>query len=409
MHTEISDTSRYVQNVSPLASNAAIQTYVADEVSTRLLAQVDVDAYVKDALPTRRAKARRPAPSAFEGFVHEAVLRVVQSKQFQTLWDEANRIAHTQLDNVLTGSHNSAIVRDPNGTVSIDLSAVVNQVVQRLQSTGIDLFSKIPIVKVGGQIPIFQSKDLYQIRKAVGLFNKIAYLLPFLVLACFGGAVWLSKNRRKGFLAAAICFGLGALDRWYRPDRRPALLSQRNELDLPEDAAAAVFDTLVRFFRVSVRAALLFSVIVIVAVFFSGPSKAATAFRRSVQRSANWLGTQTDEAGWGWLGSHAFFVKYKRPMRIIVTVVALRGAVPMEAPDPDGDLLDRRHRARAARPHRVLRAGTHGEANRSRSRRSTRSPTPLLAYCSVDSAFGSAFDASARTEIRYEHATMVTR
>ena len=269
-----------------------------------------------------------------QGFVHEAVLRVVQSKQFQTLWDDANRIAHTQLDNVLTGSHNSAIVHDPNGTVSIDLSAVVNQVVQRLQATGIDLFSKIPIVKIGGQIPIFQSKDLYQIRKAVGLFNKIAYLLPFLVLACFGGAVWLSQNRRKGFLAAAICFGLGALIVGIGLTVGRHFYLSATSSNLPEDAAAAVFDTLVRFLRVSVRATLLFSVVIIVAVFFSGPSRAAAAFRRSVQRSANWLGAQSDEAGWGWLGAHSFFVKYKRAMRIIVTVVAFAVLFRWKHPTP---------------------------------------------------------------------------
>ena len=55
VHTQLKDTSRYVQTIKPLASNPAVQAYVADQVTTSLFDQVDVESYVRNALP-RAAK-----------------------------------------------------------------------------------------------------------------------------------------------------------------------------------------------------------------------------------------------------------------------------------------------------------------------------------------------------------------
>ena len=46
--TQVLDTDRYVATVKPLATNPAVQNYIADTVSTNLLAQVDVKAYVTE-------------------------------------------------------------------------------------------------------------------------------------------------------------------------------------------------------------------------------------------------------------------------------------------------------------------------------------------------------------------------
>src|SRR4051794_8092786 len=47
--TQVLDTDRYVATVKPLAFHPAIQNYVADTITTNLLAQVDVKAYVNQA------------------------------------------------------------------------------------------------------------------------------------------------------------------------------------------------------------------------------------------------------------------------------------------------------------------------------------------------------------------------
>src|SRR5438874_10361984 len=84
--TQVLDTDRYVATVKPLAKNPAVQNYIADTVTTNLLAQVDVNAYVNQALPPQAQVLGGPMTSAVQGFVHEATLRFVQSSAFERIW-----------------------------------------------------------------------------------------------------------------------------------------------------------------------------------------------------------------------------------------------------------------------------------------------------------------------------------
>ena len=333
-HTQITDTNRYVENVTPLASDPAVQAYVTDDITNRLIGAVDVEAYLKDLLPARLAPIAGPVSTAFTTFVHEATEKFVTSDQFKTLWIEANRRVHAALVKVLTGEHSDAIVQGPKGLVSIDLSVVVQKVLQALDARGITLFDRIPAAQIGRQIPIFQSDQLYKARKAVGLLDKLALILPFLVVGCFGAAIWLSRNRRRGFIKAAICFAIGALVLaiGLKVGRGAYLNAVTSEL--PHDAAATIYDTLLRFLTTSVRAVGTVSVIVVIAAFFSGPSRLATWFRWRVRHAAWWLGQQSDGAGWGWLGRSAPIARAKTGIRIAIAVVAFAVVFFWKHPTP---------------------------------------------------------------------------
>jgi hypothetical protein len=332
---QINDTGRYVQTVKPLASDPAVLAYVAEDVSQQLFERVDIKQYVEDALPKRADVLAGPLTSALQGFVRTAVERVLATDQFQSLWLEANRIAHTQMVNVLTGSDSGEITATANGAVTVDLSSVTKLVQQRLAETGIDLFSRIPIASIGGKITIFQSNDLYKARSALSILNTVAWVLPFIVIGCLGAAIYLSRNRRRGFVASAIAFAIGAgilaLALWAG---RGAYLNAATGRELPYDAAAAVYDTLLRFLHTSVRAALFLSAIVLIAVFFAGPSRFAVWFRLRVRQGANWLGRQSDEADWEWLAPNAFVVKRKRGLRVLVAALAFLVLFRWKHPTP---------------------------------------------------------------------------
>ena len=280
LRNELADPGRYIHTVKPLSSNPAIQSYVADEITKELFARVDIDTYVKDALPERAQALAGPLTGAVQSFVREATLRVIETDQFQKLWVDANRIAHAQLMNLLTGQHSDAISTTSNGAVQIDLSSVAKLVSDQLQSSGIDLFAKIPVADVGGKITLFQSKDLYKVRTAVGIINTLTWVLPLLVFGAFGGVIYLSRSRRRGFVRAAIAFTLGALAlSLFLFVARGLYLHAATNNGLPYDAAAAVYDTLLRFLHTAVRAVLAFSIVVLIAVFFAGPSRLAVWFR----------------------------------------------------------------------------------------------------------------------------------
>jgi hypothetical protein len=332
---QINDTGRYVSTVEPLADNPALQAYVADDVSNQLFERVNIKEYVEDALPKRAEALAGPLTGALQGFVRQAVQRILQTEQFHQLWDEANRVAHTQLENILTGNEDGTVSADANGAVTVNLSAVTKLVQEQLASTGIDLFSDIPIANVGGKITIFQSQDLYKARTALKVLDTLAFVLPFVIIGCFAGAVFLSRNRRLGFVGCAVAFALGAsILALALFVGRGAYLNAATGQELPYDAAAAVYDTLLRSLHTSVRAVLFLSAIVVIAVFFAGPSRFSVWFRIRVRQGANWLGVQSDQAGWQWLAPNAFIVKRKRGLRVAVAAVAFLILFRWDHPTP---------------------------------------------------------------------------
>lgn len=332
---QINDTGRYVSTVEPLAENPALQAYVAEDVSNQLFERVDIKQYVEDALPKRADALAGPLTSALQGFVRQAVERILQTDQFDRLWEEANRVAHTQLVNILSGNEDGTVSANANGEVTVNLSEVTKLVQEQLASTGIDLFSNIPIANVGGKITIFRSQDLYKARTALKVLDTLAFVLPFVIIACFAGAVYLSRNRRLGFVGCALAFALGAaILALALFVGRGAYLNAATGQDLPYDAAAAVYDTILRSLHTSVRAVLFLSAIVVIAVFFAGPSRFSVWFRIRVRQGANWLGVQSDQAGWQWLAPNAFIVKRKRGLRIVVAVLAFLVLFRWDHPTP---------------------------------------------------------------------------
>ncbi len=335
LNSQVGDTGRYVQNVKPLSADPAIQSYVADDITRELFARVDISTYVKDALPDRAQVLAAPLTTALRSFVREATLRIIRTDQFQKLWIQANRVAHSQLENVLTGKETAGITATSNGAVQIDLSSVATLVNDQLRSTGIDLFSQIPAGNVGGKITLFQSNQLYRVRRAVGVLNTLAYVLPILVFSAFGGAIYLSRSRRRGFVLAAVAFTVGAfLLAVLLFVARGLYLDAATSNKLPYDAAAAVYDTLVRFLHTAVRAVLTFSIIVLITVFFAGPSRFAVWFRSRVAWAAEWLGAESHRAGWDWLAPNGYVVHYKRTLRIVTAALAFLWLVATHHPTP---------------------------------------------------------------------------
>ena len=319
----ISDTDRYVQTIKPLASDPAVQAFVAEDISQQLFDRVDIKGYVKDALPDKAQVLSGPLTSALQGFVRQAVETILATDQFQDLWVEANRVAHSQLVSVLTGETTGGVTANANGAVTVDLSAVTKLVQQQLASTGIDLFSRIPIASIGGKITVFQSNDLYKARSGFRILNTLGWIMPFLVVACFGGAIYLSKSRRRGFVASAIAFMLGGfILATALFVGRGLYLNAATSNNLPYDAAAAFYDSLVRFLHTSVKAVSFFSIIMIIAVFLAGPSRFAVWFRLRTRQGANWLGAQSDAAGWELLAPNELVVKRKKGLRIVVAALA---------------------------------------------------------------------------------------
>lgn len=197
---ELLDTDTYVATVTPLATNPAIQTQVAKVVSARLVARSDLERRIKAVLPARADFLATPASQGVQAAVDRAVLAVVRSERFTQLWVAANRTAHGQVVELLTGSGGALALHDDR--ITLDLSAVVADVKQRLDAEGITFLDRVDVA-TGAELTLFQSNTLTHVQGPVRLLNDLVVVLPIVAVVLLFGAVALARDHRRGLVRAA--------------------------------------------------------------------------------------------------------------------------------------------------------------------------------------------------------------
>jgi hypothetical protein len=332
-HDEVSDTDRYVETVAPLADSPEVQAAVTTRLTDRIMDLLDVEAVTKDAVDALAERGLRPRAVAtlgalsgpltqgVETFVGNQVGRIVGSDEFADAWAQANRVAHTQMVAVLSGETGEA-VEVSGGTVQLNLGVVIDRVKERLLDGGFTLASRIP--QVSAEITLFQSDELARAQTAFRLLDAAARALPVIALVLLGVAVAVSVRRRRtltigALVIAASMLALGLALNLFRIAYLDAVPSDR----LPADAAAVIFDQLVEFIRLNLRALLVVSLAVAFVAWVSGPDPAPAAARRGTTRALDSVRSRRDSAGLGTGPVGDLLYTYRVPLRVVV----LGGAV----------------------------------------------------------------------------------
>ncbi|MFE5867480.1 hypothetical protein ACFQ6V_02370 [Streptomyces roseifaciens] len=335
-NSQVSDTDRYVQTVAPLAKDPAVQNAVTDRLTTRVVDNVDVKG-ITDSLSNALAKTDAPPAvvdkshllagplkNAITTAVHTVIDKVVTSDQFAQLWDGANRKAHAALVKTLTGEGNSA-VEAKGDSVVLDLGTVIDNVKQKLVAEGYEKAANIP--DVDKTIPLFQTDKLDDAQSTMRLLNVVGTWLPVIVIVLAAFAVWAAPAHRVALMVTAI--GIGVMMVLLLVG---LVVARRIYLDsvptttLPSDAAAAVYDTFVRFLRNSTRTVLVTAVITAVAAYLYGPGRGARFIRSASSRATGATGRAMARSGLRtgatghWLETHR---RWTTGIVIVAAVVAL--------------------------------------------------------------------------------------
>lgn len=295
---EILDTDRYVSTVAPLASDPAVQAEISNTITDEIFGRIDVEALTAAALTTLTdaVPATENAPRvdrAVEGlapviagqarsFVQQTVSSFVASDQFESLWLQANRAAHTALVAVVTGDVGpSSVTVDDSGTVSISLGTVIDNVKARLLDRGFTFAEKIPAVDK--QFVLFRSPELVRAQRAVSALDTAADVLPWLTIALAFAAVAVAPRGRRmralslaglSLVLAMLVLAIGLLiGRALYLDAMPPDI-------LAPDAASAAIDTVLDPLRLALRAVAVLGLVVAVGAYLLGGSASATAVRR---------------------------------------------------------------------------------------------------------------------------------
>jgi len=322
VRNQVLNTDRYVETIKPLATNPAIIDTVSARLTDELFNRVNVEQEAKDALPPRAEFLAAPLAAGLREVVGTVTTRIMESKQFETVWIQANRLAHEQLRKALTNEGNA--VKTENGKIVLDLSALANQVRSQLDERGISLFDRIPANRLNTKIELADAQQLEKAQTATRILNRASWLLPLLAILCLIGGLLLSPNWRRSLIRwgigtafAVLLIGAGL------SVGRSIYLDAVTSDTLPRDTAAAVFDTLVRFLRQGVRLVIAIALIVAVAAWLTGPTSVATRLRTTSRRIVGNAGEGAGEHGVGFGAFGDFVATHKTAFRIGATLAAL--------------------------------------------------------------------------------------
>jgi len=254
----------------------------------------------------------------------------VQSKQFQKIWDDAIRLAHSQVQNLLTG--NTGAFKVVNGAVQLDLGQLLTNVKQALVNAGLTVVEKLDTSKINTKLTLFKAKNLETAQNGTDLLQKLAIVLPILMIACFVVAVVLAADRRRalirvGFgaaiaaalLSVAVAFG------------RSLYLNSISSFVISEDAAKAVFDTVVRNVKTADRVFIVIGLLIVLGAVLAGPSVFAVRTRGLFSRGAASAGQAAiSEPGpvTKWIAAHVVL------LRSLIVALAVFVFVALSQPGP---------------------------------------------------------------------------
>ncbi|HEY2308530.1 MAG TPA: hypothetical protein VGI05_21880 [Streptosporangiaceae bacterium] len=318
---QVSDTNRYIANIEPLIHEPAVQNALTDKITTQITSHLNVTGYTNQAaalltskgLPRVGTLLKTFGPaisSAVAGFVHNTVHKIVTSDRFANTWIQVNTVAHQTLVQALSGSNGAVTVS--NGQVTIDLAPFIAIVKQNLAARGFTLVNSLP--PIHPTLALFSSKTLVQAQTLYRLVNDLKFVLPILSLVLIAAGVYIARGHRRALIGAGLGFAasmlvLGAALLVFRG---VYLNSVPNDV-LPSNAAAVMFDTLVRFIKEALRALLVLGLVVAIGAFFTGPSVTAVRTRAGFASAFAWLrsggerkGLTTGPAGrWTYAHRHA--------------------------------------------------------------------------------------------------------
>ena len=348
---QVSNTSRYIANIEPLIHEPAIQNALTSKITNQITSHIPVTGIVDQAATTLSSKGLTRVgtalksfgpsiSSAVDGFIQSQVHKIITSPRFANAWIQVNTVAHAEMVKALSGQGGGAI-SVANGQVVIDLAPFINIVKQDLSARGFTLVNSLP--PIHPTLALFSARDLVKAQTLYRLINDLKIVLPILALLLIGAGVYVARGHRRaligaglGFAASMLVLGAGLVI------FRGIYLNSVPSSVLPSDAAAAMFDTFVRFIKEALRTLLVLGLVVAAAAFFTGPSVTAVRTRSAfasalgwVRRSGEGAGVSTGPVGL-WTYAHRkglrigavalaalLFVFWGRPTGLVVILIAV--------------------------------------------------------------------------------------
>lgn len=227
--TQLLDAERFVASLAPLADDPAVQDLVIEEVSALVDEEVDISGVTSDLLTQLggaldlgpRAEAAlellsEPVAAGVRSLVTDVVGDVVRSPAFSAAWETSLELAHREAIGLLSGSPESLLQADADGTLSLPLAPVVSSVREALVERGVPFAAAIP--DSDRTVVIAQVDSLPAARAVFQVGTGIGVWLPWVTAGILLGALLLSGRRQATLRTAGVVIlvmvGLLAIGAW---------------------------------------------------------------------------------------------------------------------------------------------------------------------------------------------------
>lgn len=199
----IFDSDGFVERVAPLPKNPAVSTAIAASTVQALSQDGALQAQVADALPDELTFLASTFTEFAAELVFDLTKSLVESDVFISVWTAIVEATHRALTAALQGRSDD---------VSFDLGIGAEVIVNRLEESGITLFSDLTI----GEIVLLQADQLAGPRAIVNVFNTSLWLFPLIALVLLAVAVVVDWDRTRsiqvfGFSVATMVLVSAAL------------------------------------------------------------------------------------------------------------------------------------------------------------------------------------------------------
>ena len=234
---------------------------------------------LESGLPPRLDPLAGPAAGALRNVAVQGTEFALQRPLVQTLWEAANRIADKAFIAVVEGKKGP--VGTESGVVTLNLGSILDDVAARFGLPS-GLSSKLP--PNVATLTIFKSDQLSFVQKVGKAVKGLALLLSILVPLLYILAIFLARHHRRRTLmsvgfAIAIAGIVGVAG---RSILKNAIVDSlvNNQAQRPAVRATVGIGTAI--LGEIAAAFILFGLVVVVAAWFAGPARPATAGRRSI-------------------------------------------------------------------------------------------------------------------------------
>src|SRR5918996_1407028 len=268
---QVLDTDEWVNTSADMLENEDVRTALGGFIVDRLFDSEEVQAQIEEVLPPRLDPLAGPAAAGLKEVARRNAPRILGSAVALNAWREANEAAHSTLIALVEG--------EIGGNLTIDLGTLFQQIAE---GTGLPPGAVDRLPPEVSSLQIASGENLETAQDALDVFKTVVWVLLVLAVACFAGAVALSRDRRRTVLSVGGCLmfaGLAvlAVRRLAGEAVVEALADAPNAMGAADDAWEISTSLLVD----AAQGSILGGLFIVTAAWLAGAGRRATAIRRA--------------------------------------------------------------------------------------------------------------------------------